>query len=93
MATKADELRQRTKKFALRVLRLFRALPRTTEARIIGSQLLRAASSVAANYRATCRARSKADFISKMGVVVEEMDETSSGSSFWWKAASLSTSA
>jgi len=76
MTNKTDELRQRSKKFALRVLRLFRALPRTTEARVIGSQLLRSATSVAANYRAACRARSRADFVSKIGVVVEEIDET-----------------
>jgi four helix bundle protein len=55
---------------------MFRALPKTEEARIIGKQILRSGTSVAANYRAACRARSKAEFISKMGTVVEEADET-----------------
>ena len=72
----AEKLKQRTKDFALRVIRLFRSLPRTEEARILGRQLLRSATSVAADYRAACRARSRADFVSKMGVIVEEADET-----------------
>lgn len=71
-----EELRGRTKRFALRIIRLFRSLPRTDEARIIGKQVLRSGTSVAANYRALCRARSKAEFIAKMGVVIEEADET-----------------
>jgi four helix bundle protein len=75
----AEELKQRTKQFALRVIRLFRSLPKNDEARVIGRQLLRSSTSVAANYRAACRARSKAEFTAKMGVVVEEMDE----STFW----------
>ena len=79
MTFRPEELRQRTKQFAIRAIRLFRALPRTEEARVIGRQLLRAATSVAANYRAVCRARSRAEFIAKMGVVLEEADE----SSFW----------
>lgn len=74
--TKAEELKQRTKQFALRVVALFRSLPKTEEARTIGKQVLRSGTSVAANYRAVCRARSKAEFVSKMGMVVEEMDET-----------------
>ena len=73
---KAEVLKQRTKRFALRVVALFRALPKTEEARVIGRQVLRSATSVAANYRAVCRARSKAEFVSKTGIVVEEMDET-----------------
>ena len=81
MATSPEELRQRTKQFTMRAIRLFRALPRTEEARIIGRQLLRAATSVAANYRAVCRARSRPDFIAKMGVVLEEADE----SLFWFE--------
>lgn len=72
----AEALKRRTKEFALRVIRLFRALPKTEEARILGRQLLRSATSVAANYRAACRSRSRADSVSKMGVVVEEADET-----------------
>jgi four helix bundle protein len=69
-------MKVRTKAFALRAIRLFRALPRTEEARVIGRQLLRSATSVAANYRASCRARSKTEFAAKLGVVVEEADET-----------------
>ncbi len=76
---KTEEMKARTKRFALRIIKVFRALPKTEEARIIGKQLFRAGTSVAANYRAVCRARSKADFISKIGVVVEETDE----SVFW----------
>jgi four helix bundle protein len=71
-----EQLRSRTKQFAIRIIRLFRALPRAEEARIVGRQLLRSGTSVAANYRATGRARSKTEFIAKMGVVVEEADET-----------------
>jgi four helix bundle protein len=72
----ADELKRRTKTFAVRVITLFRSLPRTEEARIIGKQVLRSGTSVAANYRAVCRARSQAEFIAKVGIVVEEADET-----------------
>lgn len=72
----ADELKRRTKAFSLRVIRLVEALPGTPTARVIGNQLLRAGTSVGANYRAACRARSQADFISKIGVVEEEADET-----------------
>ncbi|MBM4123458.1 MAG: four helix bundle protein [Nitrospira sp.] len=75
----AEQLRQRTKQFALAVLGLVRDLPRTDEARVLGRQLLRSGTSLAANYRAACRARSKAEFISKMSVVIEETDETE----FW----------
>jgi four helix bundle protein len=73
------ELIERTKQFALRVIRLVGALPRTIEGRAIASQLMRSGTSVAANYRAACRARSKAEFISKLGTVEEEADE----SAFW----------
>jgi len=76
MTTKPKALRARTKQFALGIIKLFRILPRTEEARVIGRQLLRSGTSVAANYRAACRARSKAEFVAKMGVVVEEADET-----------------
>ncbi len=72
---KADELRQRTKRFAIRIVTLFRSLPRSPDAQTLGKQLLRSGTSVAANYRAVCRARSKAEFVSKMGIVVEEADE------------------
>lgn len=72
----ADALRKRTRDFAVRIIRLYRALPRAEEARIIGRQLLRSGTAVAANYRAVCRARSRAEFVSKMAIVVEEADET-----------------
>jgi four helix bundle protein len=74
--TKQEILKNRTKQFAIRIVRLFRALPNNDEARIIGKQVLRSGTSVAANYRAVCRARSNAEFISKIGIVVEEADET-----------------
>ncbi len=69
-------LRTRTRQFALRVIRLVRILPRNIEGRVIGQQLLRCGTAVAANYRAACRARSRAEFIAKLGIVVEEADET-----------------
>jgi len=69
-------LRQRTKAFALRVIRLFGALPKTTEAQVMGKQLLRSGTSVAANYREASRARSDSEFISIMGIVERELDET-----------------
>jgi four helix bundle protein len=71
-----EELRQRTKKFALRIVRVFESLPRTDVSRTLGRQLLRSGTSVAANYRAMCRARSKAEFVAKLGTVLEEADET-----------------
>jgi len=74
--TQAEQIKRRTKQFALRIIKLFRALPRAVEAQVIGRQLLRSGTAVAANYRAVCRARSKAEFIAKVGVVVEEADET-----------------
>ncbi len=74
-----QDLKDRTRRFALRVIRLVRALPNTLEAREIGRQLLRAGTSVGANYRAACRARSKVEFLSKLGIVEEEADE----SAFW----------
>jgi four helix bundle protein len=72
---KQEVLQDRSKEFALRAIQLFRELPRTEEARLLGRQMMRSATSVAANYRATCRARSHAEFLAKMGVVVEEVDE------------------
>jgi four helix bundle protein len=79
MNPQAEALKERTKNFAVRILRMWRHLPQGEEARVVGRQLLRSGTSVAANYRAACRARSKAEFISKLGTVVEEMDETA----FW----------
>jgi four helix bundle protein len=72
----AEELKKRSKQFAIRVIRLFQALPKSDVARVLGRQLLRSGTAVAANYRAVCRARSKAEFIAKIGVVVEEIDES-----------------
>jgi four helix bundle protein len=71
-----DELKARTRSFALRVIRVAESLPETPTARVIRNQMIRCGSSVGANYRAACRARSKADFVSKMGIVEEEADET-----------------
>jgi four helix bundle protein len=70
------DLRVRTKQFALRVIRLFGALPRTAEAQVIGKQLLRSGTSVGANFREAHRARSNAEFISKVGDCLKELDET-----------------
>lgn len=70
-----NELKTRTKQFALRILKLTAALPKTVEANVVQKQLARAGTSVAANYRASCKARSKAEFIAKMSIVVEESDE------------------
>ncbi|MEZ4955723.1 MAG: four helix bundle protein [Saprospiraceae bacterium] len=71
----ATRFKTRTKQFVIRSTNLFRALPNTEEARIFGKQYLRAASSVGANYRAACRARSAEEFFSKINIVVEEADE------------------
>lgn len=76
MESQTAQLKERTKQFAIRIVRLFRSLPKTEEARVIGRQVLRSGTSVAANYRAVCRSRSKAEFIAKIGIVVEEIDET-----------------
>lgn len=70
-----SELKNRTKQFALRVIKLVNSLPNTAAGRAIGSQLVRSGTSVAANYRAACRGRSKAEFIAKLGTVEEESDE------------------
>jgi len=74
-----EELKRRTKEFGLRVIKLVEQLPRSKTADVIGQQLLRSATSVGANYRAACRARSQADFVSKICVVEEEADE----SAYW----------
>ena len=77
--SKSGELKARTKKLAIRVIRLFKALPNRPAEQVVGKQALRAGTSVAANYRAACRARSKPEFVAKIGVVSEEADE----SVFW----------
>jgi len=74
-----EELKERTKQFSLRVMKLVAALPNTVVGRAIGNQFVRAGTSVGANYRAACRGRSKAEFIAKLGIVEEEADE----SAFW----------
>ena len=81
-----DVLRDRTKQFVLRSIRLFKALPQSEEARIVGKQFLRSASSVGANYRAVCRSRSQREFFAKLSVTVEEADE----SHFWLEIMSES---
>ena len=69
------DLKKRTKQFGLRVIRLVESLPSTSTARTIGNQLLRSGMSVGANYRAACRGKSKADFVAKAGISLEEADE------------------
>ena len=73
---RSRQLKARSKQFALRVIRLFDGLPSRDAARVIGRQLLRSATSVGANYRAACRARTTKEFAMKMRIVVEEADET-----------------
>ena len=73
------QMKQRTKEFAKQIIKLCRQLPKNREGRLIGDQLFRSGTSVAANYRSACRARSRADFISKLSIVEEEADE----SLFW----------
>ena len=71
-----EDLKRRTKQFAIRIIRLVERLPETKTSKIIGNQLLRSGTSIAANYRAGCLGKSKRDFISKMKIVEEEADET-----------------
>ncbi len=72
----SEDLKRRTKEFAKRVIRLCRCLPSTQDGRLIGNQLFRSGTSVGSNYRAACRGRSRADFIAKLGIVLEETDES-----------------
>jgi len=74
-----EGLQARTRRFALRIIKLFRSLPRTEEARILGKQVLRSGTSIGANYRAAGRSRSRTEFVAKLGIVLEEADETA----FW----------
>jgi four helix bundle protein len=74
-----EELKARTMRFALRIMSLVEALPKTASGRAIGNQLVRSGTGVGSNYRACCRGRSRAEFIAKIGVVEEEADE----SAFW----------
>jgi four helix bundle protein len=75
-AKRQQDLRKRTKGFALRIIRLYSALSKSTEAQVIGKQLLRSGTSVGAHYREACRARSNAEFISKLETGLMELDET-----------------
>ena len=79
MSMTPAELKARTKTFALRVMKLVDALPNSRSSDVVGKQLLRSATSVGANYRAACRARSPAEFCAKLGIVEEESDE----SAYW----------
>ena len=72
----AEEMKTRTKEFAKNIINLCRQLPNNREGRLIGNQIFKSGTSVAANYRAACRGRSKAEFIAKLGIVEEEADET-----------------
>ena len=74
-----EDLRKRTKQFALRIMKLVAALPKSIEGRVVGNQLIRSGTSVGTNYRAACKGRSKAEFIAKLGIVEEEADE----SAYW----------
>jgi four helix bundle protein len=76
----AKELQQRTRQFAINTIRAVRKFPRTLDGQVVGRQLIRSATSVAANYRAACRSKSRDDFVSKIGTVCEESDETQ----FWF---------
>ena len=73
---RSEQLTRRAKLFALRVIRLFRALPRRDDGRIMGRQILRSGTSIGANYRAACRSRTSKQFVAKLRIVVEEADET-----------------
>ena len=75
----SDELKERTKHFAIKIIKFFQSLPKSDEVRIIGNQLVKSSTSVASNYRAACRSRSQNEFYSKICIVVEECDE----SLFW----------
>jgi len=78
-----NDLKSRTKQFALRILRTAEAMPRTITGRALANQFARSGTAVAANYRAACRGRSRAEFIAKLGIVEEEADETL----FWLELA------
>lgn len=73
---KEFDLKSRTKQFALRIIKLFRSLPKSPDAQVIGKQILRSGTSVGAQYREACRSRSDAEFISKMTSSLQELDET-----------------
>jgi four helix bundle protein len=76
MNSSRQDLRQRTRQFALRIIKLYAALPKSVEAQVLGKQVLRSGTSVGAHYREACRAKSNADFISKIEGGLQELDET-----------------
>ena len=76
MAHDVTDLRDRTKKLALRIIKLYQSLPKSGEAQVIGKQVLRSGASVGAQYREACRAKSPADFVNMMGGSLKELDET-----------------
>ena len=75
------DLKERTKKFALRIIKMYSSLPKSTEAKVLGTQVLRSGTSVGANYREASRGRSKAEFIAKMGACLKELEETT----YWFE--------
>ena len=79
MTRDVKDLRERTKIFALRVIKVYQSLPKTGEAQVLGKQVLRSGTSVGAQYREACRAKSPADFVNMMGGALKELDETA----FW----------
>lgn len=81
MVNDSPRLRERTKEFAIQVIRLYSSLPKSTEAQVMGKQVLRSGTSVGANYREAFRARSKAEFVAKIGDCLKELDETS----YWFE--------
>lgn len=81
MKNEEADLRERTKIFALRIVRLFSSLPKTTVAQVLGKQVLRSGTSVGANYREAYRGRSKAEFIAKCGDSLRELEETA----YWFE--------
>ena len=81
MRDERKDLRDRTKVFAIKVIRMYSTLPKSTEAQVLGKQVLRSGTSVGANYREACRSRSKAEFVAKLGDCLKELDETS----YWFE--------
>lgn len=76
MAHDATDLKVRTRKFALRIIKLYQSLPKSGEAQVIGKQVLRSGTSIGAQYREACRAKSPADFVNMLGGALKELDET-----------------
>jgi hypothetical protein len=84
------DLKKRTKEFSLRIIKLFSSLPSRTEAQVIGKQLLWSGTSVGAHYREAIRARSTAEFVSKLGADIRNWKKQVTGSNFWWSPESSS---